>query len=1305
MTISARAEAASLVAKSRRLGLLTSGTAMAALIAAGAGLVSPISVRYAVADEECGEAAPVGAGLTQFVTCGNITDVNAGVTYNDDDIQDGSLFDITFTNSEVKTGGVRLDTTTNNNGFKITIQDGDGAGGVAAPSFKNDTGGDAALDVTTTGTGSGITVDLKAGSMDGNGGSRQGIQLTTGGTGSDVTVTTAAGTSSKGTTGIEIDTNGGSNITATVNGTATGTSNTGAGLSGDVDGGTGYAKMTVGAGGSVSGGLFGVEADTSGGGEARATVEATATATATKGLGVGASSTASNGGNAFTTVNGTATAVGTTLGVGSGTGSASTASDGGNATTVVGPQGISTGSLFGASATADDDGDAIVIIGSTDPGSAGKAEQTSKTAGTLPIIPAGAIATSEDGNASVTAHQGSTVTQIGSTAEVKFLGLPEVKGFGMLAISTGEGAATTTANGSVSATGIGAAAIALEGDATTNVGGNIKVGGGTGVSPLGVVGDLVGFDEFDLTVGAAAISGKNAATVNLNGGTVGSSTDALVTPDIGGLALVVTGTKNATIDGGSVDGDGNPLFNGSTVTGNKIGLIAVNLGSGNAVVDLSDKTKDGNKNIVNSGETGIIALAVGGGDGNVLVKNSVVNSTDTGIVAAGVNANVQAGDVNSKDGSAVLAFSVKDSNVDVYGAAKGDGGILTPVAGGFAGGTFNLNVKAGASLNSNSGSTSDVAVGIVALDKVNVVNDGTINGTMNILSVNGNHIVNNSNNSWNFSGIQVIATGGDNIIDNNGTATATNSLTFLGGGTANKLNNNAGGTFNANGLNAIVFVDGVTSEFNNAGDFNVNGVTGFFNLDEYNNSGTTNLQDGGLFDLVFTTGNFNGTDDSTLAIDAQLTPGGFADWLFVGGDVTGTTFVDVQDLDGGPGIYTGNEDAILFALVGGDTDSSNFTTNGGYDKGLFRYDVYLRETPIEPLNFLDWNEWVLASTLDREAFEFPVIQYGAQNLWYASTGTWLDRTADLRSAFTETTAAVDLKNEGAVASMPGSVTPGVWGRVFGGTSERDMENTAAAPEGLIGPENVFEDTFNQDYYGFMAGVDFGKEGVGANGQNTAWLFGIMGGYTGSNLDFDGSNTDVDYQQGSIGAYVTYLNGGFFADAAVKADFGNIDYSTQFGGDDSGDYTSIGVIVDTGYRYNGASGWFIEPKATLAYVNTDFDDLEVLGTGVEMSDGDSLRGRLGVRVGGTMMRDANLIEPYLEASLWNEFDGDYDAGIVSNGFNLPVNYDAGGLSGEVAAGANIINVGNGWNAFAKGAVQFGEDDLLGFSGNLGFRKNW
>ena len=47
----------------------------------------------------------------------------------------------------------------------------------------------------------------------------------------------------------------------------------------------------------------------------------------------------------------------------------------------------------------------------------------------------------------------------------------------------------------------------------------------------------------------------------------------------------------------------------------------------------------------------------------------------------------------------------------------------------------------------------------------------------------------------------------------------------------------------------------------------------------------------------------------------------------------------------------------------------------------------------------------------------------------------------------------------------------------------------------------------------------------------------------------------------------------------------------------------------------------------------------------------------------------------------------------------------GTFGEVAGGLTFISTETGWSSFAKGAVQFGSDDQLGFSGNLGIRKSW
>src|SRR5690606_25950821 len=143
----------------------------------------------------------------------------------------------------------------------------------------------------------------------------------------------------------------------------------------------------------------------------------------------------------------------------------------------------------------------------------------------------------------------------------------------------------------------------------------------------------------------------------------------------------------------------------------------------------------------------------------------------------------------------------------------------------------------------------------------------------------------------------------------------------------------------------------------------------------------------------------------------------------------------------------------------------DFTTNGCVDKGLFRYDAYMKpgsETSDGSI------EWYLASTVEREAFEFPIIAAGAQNPWHASTGIWLDRTADLRSIYGDTSSGiVDLKNEGAFDTAGAKVMPGAWMKLLGGTEKRDISNVAGTPGGMGGPSHVYDDVFHQQYLGFM----------------------------------------------------------------------------------------------------------------------------------------------------------------------------------------------------------------------------------------------
>ena len=454
---------------------------------------------------------------------------------------------------------------------------------------------------------------------------------------------------------------------------------------------------------------------------------------------------------------------------------------------------------------------------------------------------------------------------------------------------------------------------------------------------------------------------------------------------------------------------------------------------------------------------------------------------------------------------------------------------------------------------------------------------------------------------------------------------------------------------------------------------------------------------------------YNNTGDAYHYIDAELGgPGSQAEAMTVGSVTgSGTTWVDVNDLDNGPGEYNPLGMAIV-NVEDGMADVQDFRlADGPIEKGFFSYDIYLDDGNLNANAdcAVAADCFVIASVEGARSFELPVIAYGAQQMWHTSTGTWSDRTADLRAAFGPSGAGGGGADyvEPMVDTVAASVTPGIWGRAFGATQSRDNSYSVAPPPNLIGDDQVFDSNFNQDIYGFMGGIDFGHEGVTDQG-NQAWIFGVMAGYTGSSLDFDNSDTEVDYKAGSIGAYVTYLNGGLFVDGVIKADFGNMDYNA--GGDSAdSDFTSVGGVIDAGYRMDMASSWFIEPKATLAYVQTSFDDMDVFGTDVSIDDGDSLRGRLGARLGTSMQSNGNVFEPYVEASVWNEFDGDYSAAFSSAGTGLTPAFDADGVFGEVVLGASLINVGNGWSGFGNGAVQFGEDSMLGFTGNLGVRKAW
>ncbi len=919
-----------------------------------------------------------------------------------------------------------------------------------------------------------------------------------------------------------------------------------------------------------------------------------------------------------------------------------------------------------------------------------------------PDVGGAAIVLSDDADATIT---------VGNTEAPHSL----IRGndVGLLASNSGTGDATIDADAvgsdgqqQVDAGGTGMIALGLNtGDAVVDTGIiNSNLNGTGGVETL--FGALLSGDPTALATalpdsGSGAIAfatgGGNAIVTNYGEITANDGAFGAAAISFGGNATV---RARADIDPPDVGmfpfsvGGGNALgevADGVTVDSNYVGILAGNIGTGSVVVNVGEGGEGEAGGAVTSGGVGVFLLKDGGVDGT----GEDENPTNSGNVI-----NVRANSSIIGDAAGIVISA---------GLANGNGNSAT--------------INNEGLIQGNSGAiTLPAPLPPIPLLQVGVINSYT-NGTLTINNgfdgvIRGDLAAAAEGTPDEFTDadlgafeLALAASGGAATVNNNGLI-AGNVALFSNDN--NTVDNNYFGFWNTAGVNLIG--GGDNDVLNNNGIISTHLITAFVGLENFNNynGGLLTMQDGIVNDITTTDGNFNGSAggfSGTLAFDAYLRPGGTADLLVIGagtdiaaGNLTGETFVDVNDLDNGLGQFDPN--GVLFALEGGSPeDGGRFYTDGGIDKGFFRYDVYYR-SPEATQNDQGYTEWVLASLPDQEAYEFPVIVSGAAELWNQSTGTWLDRTADLRTAFGTTAGGTSFNADLPEEMASPARSTGAWARVYGGTQGRDFSNTVSAADfDLVGADTTFDSSYDQSFGGFTAGFDFVRAGQG----DSAWIFGLMAGYGASSLDFDGSDTDVDYQAGSVGGYVTYLNGGLFVDATVKADFGNIDYSTDAGGGASGsfdtDYTAVGFVVDTGYRMNMASGWFFEPKATISYVNVDIDEASVLGTDVSFDDGNSVRGRLGARVGNKMQSENAVFEPFVEASVWGEFDGDYSASLGSGGFEPSVSHDTGGAYGEVVGGVNVFGTSSSWSGFAKGAVTFGDDSFLGVTGNIGIRKDF
>ncbi len=238
---------------------------------------------------------------------------------------------------------------------------------------------------------------------------------------------------------------------------------------------------------------------------------------------------------------------------------------------------------------------------------------------------------------------------------------------------------------------------------------------------------------------------------------------------------------------------------------------------------------------------------------------------------------------------------------------------------------------------------------------------------------------------------------------------------------------------------------------------------------------------------------------------------------------------------------------------------------------------------------------------------------------------------------------------------------------------------------------------------FQGGIDLGKRGLFSD--NDILVFGALGGFIHSDLDYDAINRLFSFDGGQVGGYATYLRGGLFVDTLLNVHLMQLETRT-LGFPNSLDATTVGVRTDSGYRFGSfGHGAFIEPLATISINWADINGFNLGGNKVSFNDDPNVRGRLGVRVGTSMqVWTGTTMEPFVIGSLWGNLSDDNQATLVSTGTSFHLEDNLQDVWGEVSAGVNFFNPSANTSVIAKLDITFG-DNIDGVGGKAGMRVSW
>lgn len=555
-----------------------------------------------------------------------------------------------------------------------------------------------------------------------------------------------------------------------------------------------------------------------------------------------------------------------------------------------------------------------------------------------------------------------------------------------------------------------------------------------------------------------------------------------------------------------------------------------------------------------------------------------------------------------------------------------------------------------------------------------------------------------------------------------------------------------GGTWQAGGVN--VFSAASSTNIHGDGVLALNGYSQ--QIDSIQNAGTIRMNTPtGTPGAVLTVGSYVG-DGGNLMINTVLgTDNSATDKLVVTGAATGQTTLYINNV-GGLGDYTRGDGILVIQAVGsGTTDIGTFALGSRVAVGAHDYFLYwggnaatggdandknwyLRNIDTTPPLLLGCADTgtcpvvpPVAPVVRPEVLVATTIQPLAIEYGYAMLDTLHERVGETyvrplapvteeRKVYCKDAS----QNFRCVVRVPvGTVkdearwAPAGWARLLGNYGDHKPDSFQKR-----GPD------YDYTFGGLQAGLDlYAREqadgtldkagiyvGYGQISSNVSGPFGQNG------VKVIGKAGGVDMDAYTIGGYWTHhAASGWYTDAVVQGTWYSADAYSVLNQHIKPDGFGILASLEGGYAFKLNNGWTIEPQAQIAYQRMTFDSAKDAYGQFSFDDGESLRGRLGVRVTKSWNmaedgKEARLITAWLRANVWHEFMGKTTTrvGTLSGEGAQPFNSYLGGTWGEIGAGVTA-QLSDKVNLFATGAYNRSLDNKGrdGWDGRLGVTVKW